>query len=377
MAGKQLRLVEFYAGVGGWHVAVNLSELEIDVVAALDINTIANAAYKHNFPNTCLLQRNICGLSTQDLDAFNADIFTISPPCQPFTRQGKKGDSDDRRTDSFFHLMHIMSMMISPPQYLMVENVRGFEVSYTRQHLIDLLTKMGYIFQEFLLSPKQIGIPNSRLRYYLLAKRSPLQFLNSISFSNGPCQDASVVIEFMPVIAPDKAHKTIESAATDVEPVNTASISCRSLSDFLVNDLSEEELEKCLVPDKVLQKYAMGLDIVQPSSTSSCCFTRGYYHYAVGTGSVIQHAYEEDLSAAFKMYSSEHELGNDEQAIASLRTLKLRYFTPREVANLMCFPTGFSLPDQLTAKQCYRVVGNSVNALVVSTLLRYLLDHVR
>lgn len=370
---KQLRLVEFYAGVGGWHVAVNLSKLKIDVVAALDINTIANAVYKHNFPDTCLLQRNICGLSTKDLDAFNAEIFTISPPCQPFTRQGKKGDSDDHRTDSFFHLMHIMSMMTSPPQYLMVENVRGFEISLTRQHLIELLTKMGYTFQEFLLSPKQFGIPNSRLRYYLLAKRSPLQFFNSISFSNGPCQDASVVIEFMPV---KEAHDTTKSAVTDRTDHEVGSCALRPLSDFLLNDLSAKELEQCLVPDKVLQKYAMGLDIVQPSSTSSCCFTRGYYHYAVGTGSVIQHAYEEDLPAAFKAYSSKHELGNDEEAIASLRTLKLRYFTPREVANLMCFPSSFSLPDQLTAKQCYRVVGNSVNALVVSTLLRYLI-HVR
>ena len=339
---KQLRLVEFYAGVGGWHVAVNLSELKIDVVAALDINTIANAVYRHNFPDTCLLQRNICGLSTEDLDAFDADIFTISPPCQPFTRQGKKGDSDDHRTDSFFHLMHIMSTMTSPPRYLMVENVRGFEVSLTRQHLVELLAKMGYTFQEFLLSPKQFGIPNSRLRYYLLAKHSPLQFSHSISFSNGPCQDAEVVMEFMPVIVFKEARSTAKSSITDrTDHENRSAL--RPLSDFLLNDLSAEEFQQCLVPDKVLQKYAMGLDIVQPSSTLSCCFTRGYFHYAVGTGSIIQHAYEEDLPAAFKIYCSEHELGHDEQAIAPLRTLKLRYFTPREVANLMCFPTSFSL----------------------------------
>ena len=31
-------------------------------------------------------------------------------------------------------------------------------------------------FQEFLLTPLQFGIPNSRLRYYLIAKRSPLKF---------------------------------------------------------------------------------------------------------------------------------------------------------------------------------------------------------
>ena len=39
------------------------------------------------------------------------------------------------------------------------------------QHMTQLLA-----FQEMLLSPVQFGIPNSRLRYYLLAKLSPRQF---------------------------------------------------------------------------------------------------------------------------------------------------------------------------------------------------------
>ena len=405
-----LRLVEFYAGVGGWHVSVKLSGVDIDVVAALDINTTANAVYRHNFPHTPLLQRNICGLSTRDLDSFNADIFTLSPPCQPFTRQGKKGDSDDRRTDSFFHMMHIMATMSSPPRYLMVENVLGFEVSSTRQHLIQLLTGMGYSFQEFLLSPKQFGIPNSRLRYYLLAKLTPLTFSRSVS-SSGPCRDVSTVIEFIPSLLPSATHSAVQAEGigskthttgiicsnTDQERAvnntcchtireradfsqskapgvkDTSDVAVQPLSAFLQNGLSEEELQQYLVPDKLLLKYAMGLDIVQPSSTCSCCFTRGYFHYAVGTGSVVQHAHGEDLTAAYQAYCTRQAAEQDEEAIAALRTLKLRYFTPREVANLMCFPSWFSLPEQLTVKQCYRVVGNSVNALVVSTLLRYLL----
>ena len=60
--------------------------------------------------------------------------------------------------------------------------------------------------------------------------------------------------------------------------------------------------------------------------------------------------------------------------LSFLRPLKLRYFTPREVANLMCFPPSFIFPTSLTHVQCYKVMGNSLNVHVVSLLLQYLLS---
>jgi tRNA (cytosine38-C5)-methyltransferase len=51
----------------------------------------------------------------------------------------------------------------------------------------------------------------------------------------------------------------------------------------------------------------------------------------------------------------------------------LRLFTPREIANLLCFPSYFSFPASTTIKQQYRLLGNSINVLVVSEVLKYLL----
>jgi tRNA (cytosine38-C5)-methyltransferase len=39
--------------------------------------------------------------------------------------------------------------------------------------LLDALNEIGYHTVEFLLTPLQYGIPNSRLRYYLLARTMP------------------------------------------------------------------------------------------------------------------------------------------------------------------------------------------------------------
>lgn len=52
---------------------------------------------------------------------------------------------------------------------------------------------------------------------------------------------------------------------------------------------------------------------------------------------------------------------------------KLRFFTPREVANLMCFPETFSFPPDVSTRQMYKLLGNSVNVKVVSWVLLNLL----
>lgn len=79
-----------------------------------------------------------------------------------------------------------------------------------------------------------------------------------------------------------------------------------------------------------------------------------------------------------------------------LLSLGLRYFTPREVANLLCFPSQFGMkhfslfvieemminmclntefPDGLSNKQKYRLLGNSLNVHVVTELIRTCFFH--
>ena len=52
--------------------------------------------------------------------------------------------------------------------------------------------------------------------------------------------------------------------------------------------------------------------------------------------------------------------------------LRLRYFTPREVANLMGFPVEFGFPETTSIKQRYRTLGNSINVALVAQLMRLL-----
>merc|ERR1712212_610523 len=118
-------------------------------------------------------EKGVEGFTLTELEALRFDMVTMSPPCQPFTRQGLKMDEEDARTKSFFHFLSLMEKMVerrTGPSYVVVENVFGFESSSTHQTLMETLDRCGFRWREFLLTPTQFGIPNSRLRYFLIGR---------------------------------------------------------------------------------------------------------------------------------------------------------------------------------------------------------------
>lgn len=74
-----------------------------------------------------------------------------SPPCQPYTRQGNQEGSKDARAKSFLHLLHLLPHLNSPPHFIALENVKGFEVWHSL--LSCSLPSSGISFFPLLLSP--------------------------------------------------------------------------------------------------------------------------------------------------------------------------------------------------------------------------------
>lgn len=56
-----------------------------------------------------------------------------------------------------------------------------------------------------------------------------------------------------------------------------------------------------------------------------------------------------------------------------LQSLRLRYFSPREVSLLLGFPRDLEFPGELTPRQMYALLGNSLSVTVVAQLLAHLL----
>jgi tRNA (cytosine38-C5)-methyltransferase len=98
-----IRVLELFSGMGGTHAALKASGVDLSVVCAADINTVANAVYAHSFPETPCISKNIeCFPADKPLCDF--DLLTMSPPCQPFTRNGTRLDLGDARTKVSWNL---------------------------------------------------------------------------------------------------------------------------------------------------------------------------------------------------------------------------------------------------------------------------------
>ncbi|KAJ0178136.1 hypothetical protein K1T71_005959 [Dendrolimus kikuchii] len=216
-----------------------------------------------------------------------------------------------------------------------MENVKGFECSTVRNLFIQRLEECQFIYQEFLLCPSSIGIPNSRLRYYCIARKQPKW-----------------------------NFKRKDEVMTSL-PHNYK-------SPYLLETIIEKNTsDKYLLTDKLLKRANL-LDICYKDSNRSCCFTKAYSHYVEGTGSVYTDANLEEVKKCFEEANT-YKVGSDD-FVATVKKLHLRFFTPKEVSALMAFPKDYTFPPTITMKQCYRLLGNSVNVKVISELLKILFD---
>lgn len=381
-SSSTLRVCEFYSGIGGYHIALSqIPDLSFEVAAAFEISSNANCIYRENFANTKVFETNLCGLTAARLDSIlrksagsetrDGDVtsredqvtsrhevmFVMSPPCQPFTRQGIRKDDLDPRSESVLHLFDIFSQLSEMPHYFLLENVQGFELSNTRNKIMQFFIKHQYHVAEFLINSNQLGIPNSRLRYYLLARLQPFpEAVQSVLDDN---QDFLSSIPGFELPLPTKP-----------------------LSEYLEAEPPGYELS-----DKFLSKWGWVLDLVTPSSTRSCCFTKGYSVKAEGSGSVLQQS--PDLSESIRQFSadlngSNEKEGNNERSMCNsklskeeflehMKSLRLRFFTPREIARIHGIPDSYSFPKALTEKQLYKLLGNGLNVSVVRLLIEKVL----
>lgn len=238
---RPLRVLELYCGIGGCTAALGRAA---EVVAAVDINRDALSVYGHNWHHPTLTA-TIESLPAASMDRWGADLWWMSPPCQPFTRRGLGRDDDDPRTQSLLEL--IRRLETSPPTYLALENVPGFCDSRTHDLLGATLDRLGYEIQEQTLCPTTLGIPNRRRRFYLVAGRRRLRVMPSL---------------------PDAGARMIP------------------LPDFL-DPTPDPDL--WVEPDLV-DKYRHAIDVVDPDDPEAvaACFTAAYGHSPIRSGSYLQ-----------------------------------------------------------------------------------------
>ena len=150
-----MTLTRTFVSTGGLHSALSRSSVCATVVCAFDWDQSACQVYDTNhgenivrkvgFPlcASCSSpdqpQTDISALTVEQLVELRAELWLLSPSCQPYTVLNplSKG-SEDPRAKSFIHLFEtILPGLVQRkrhPTYLLVENVAGFEVCERSYH---------------------------------------------------------------------------------------------------------------------------------------------------------------------------------------------------------------------------------------------------
>ncbi|KAI9178968.1 hypothetical protein H9P43_005630 [Blastocladiella emersonii ATCC 22665] len=396
-------VIEFYSGIGGLAYGWSRSRRGPSLgraTTAFDINEHANAVHSHNRPE-CQIVGDILALTPADLDALAGRYWLLSPPCQPYSRRGNRLGADDPRAQSFLGMIDALPVMQNPPEGLLIENVLGFERDETYARLCKTLDDCGYYHQSFIFNANALMIPNSRPRFFLIARKS-----RAFPSPSGTL------------------HTDLSWLLAQYRP--DLPTSPRPIADYLRPSAAATRAAHLAIPNAQLWKAAAQYDVVWPADTRSCCFTKAYGRHARGSGSVLcgsGDATRATLDLALAATAAQlpavaaavdarvrdrlakrmpppvyarvvagkplagkyARMVDEERANAwadsevvprcPLADLELRHFAPEEMAALHGFPDDLEFPaDKVTTKQGWQLVGNSLNVEVVAVLLDYLLD---
>ncbi|AFY33214.1 DNA (cytosine-5-)-methyltransferase [Calothrix sp. PCC 7507] len=185
---QKIRFVDLFSGIGGIRLAFEQAADSLNIastcVLSSEINTDAQLVYQENFGHKPLGDVRLIDSLPEH------EILLAGFPCQSFSHAGKKAGFGDIRGTLFFEIARLLDSY--KPKAFIFENVRGLyshdegKTLATIQHEIQ---KRGYSFHAFLLNSANFGLPQNRVRIYLVG-----------------ILDASPTLKLMSDVGPKDSH---------------------------------------------------------------------------------------------------------------------------------------------------------------------------
>lgn len=163
-----LRYVDLFCGIGGLRLGLESGlraiEAESDCVFSCDIDNQARETYALNFSV----------VPHGDIKAVDElpehELLLAGFPCQPFSYAGARRGFGDTRGTLFFEVERVARNC--RPKVMVLENVRGLvshDSGRTLQTIITRLEDLGYGVIYRVLNSADFGVPQNRMRIYIIA----------------------------------------------------------------------------------------------------------------------------------------------------------------------------------------------------------------
>lgn len=172
---KNIRFIDLFAGIGGFHLA--LHELGGECVFACEIDKYARQTYEQNFSeispdlfNKDLFASDVTKVELDRVPEYN--ILCAGFPCQPFSQAGyKRGfqEQKDNRGNMFFEILKFVDA--HQPDVLFLENVRhlkNHDEGRTFKTVEAEITKREYSFIPMIVKASDFNLPQHRPRVFMV-----------------------------------------------------------------------------------------------------------------------------------------------------------------------------------------------------------------
>lgn len=237
MSKSKIKVVDLFAGVGGFHLGLSRASDQYEVVWANQYepsrkNQFAYNIYKKNFPNTLISNEDIKEVNKDEIP--DMDLLVAGFPCQDYSvaTSGAKG-IEGQKGVLWWEIHKVLST--KEPNYLLLENVDrlltspGVNKQAGRDFGIILrtLSDLGYGVSWKMINAADYGYPQRRRRTFIFAFRKETRFFdNVIKIAR---EDDDKIGDFIKIMPPFSSTMTNELLSS-IEKVDLNSI--ESLEEF-------------------------------------------------------------------------------------------------------------------------------------------------
>jgi DNA (cytosine-5)-methyltransferase 1 len=172
-----LKFIDLFAGLGGFHKA--LHELGHKCVFASEIDPVLREIYKKNW--SISPHGDIRKIVKKEINLIpEHDVLCAGFPCQPFSKAGKQLGRDDHERGKLLDEI-IKILEFRKPKFFILENVpfiKQHNNEQTWKYMEKEFKRLNYSVDHRNYSPHHFGIPQHRLRIFIVGSREGLTNFN-------------------------------------------------------------------------------------------------------------------------------------------------------------------------------------------------------
>ncbi len=201
--------VDLFAGIGGFRIA--LQNIGGKCLGFSEIAPDAIKTYCKNFNES---EKNNFGDITKLKELPKHDFMTAGVPCQSWSIAGKNLGFDDDRGQLWNDALYLLNK--SRPKAFIFENVKGLSDPRNKNaldYIMNRIKEAGYYAKKYILNASDYGVPQSRVRIYIIGFREEIYFhrfslpelciektclaniLNDIEFSQTEITESNVILK--------------------------------------------------------------------------------------------------------------------------------------------------------------------------------------